>query len=702
MVQEVVRVTLRSGNAGRPFREELEKTVSDFRAGPDDRVMHDLSDNELLRAFGAHGDEQAFAELVRRWGSLVIGAALRRTGNHGMAEEAAQNVFTTLARRAAALASHPALAAWLQKAAMYEAARALEKETNRRRIMHAYSLEPSAVNDIDVTWQETLPLLAEALAALPEPDRQVILQRYWQSLSFKKIAAVAGSSVAACEKRAERALGKLSALLRRRGATISAVALAAGLAPALSTATAAPAVLARLTSASLAAAKAAPASGFLTSLLLMKSKLTPAAILAALIALCATGGWVAGRSSVRTGAPAGDSASLTSGTAAAAPGKASASPAATAQRESLRALLEAAQRDLITANYDPAAKARAAARVAAIAPGDIRAALAFADELVAASGDSSPLAALVLQRWAEFAGPAACEAGHARKLKSFPGLPPLSDPLKAWAARDPQAAFDWYRARASAEELKKDETQRWGAISSLRWVMGAWALRDMDAAVRAFSSLTNKDEISGAMIGFSEMSGTAPGRTAILDAFLAKSAGNSNVWSDFHDITNRWSAHQPAELAAWLDTCGVPQSSHDSMAKPILTGWLREDAQAAMKWWFQAPGGYPEREHRMGTLIEAWTDADVFAAAEWLAAQPLDATAAQSMSTLSCKVARSDPERGFAWALSIPGEHYRNDALRQVVTTWAATDKPAATAAINAAALDDARKTELLKAITAP
>ena len=72
------------------------------------------------------------------------------------------------------------------------------------------------------------------------------------------------------------------------------------------------------------------------------------------------------------------------------------------------------------------------------------------------------------------------------------------------------------------------------------------------------------------------------------------------------------------------------------------------------------------------------------------------------MSTLAGKVAHSDPERGFAWALSIPAEQYRNDALRQVATTWAATDKPAATAAINAAALDDTRKAELLKAITTP
>ena len=96
-------------------------------------MIHDHSDAELLHAFAARRADVAFAELVRRYASLVYGATLRRTGDHCMAEETAQNVFATLARRAGELATHPALAAWLQKTAAFEALRAMEKETNRRR-----------------------------------------------------------------------------------------------------------------------------------------------------------------------------------------------------------------------------------------------------------------------------------------------------------------------------------------------------------------------------------------------------------------------------------------------------------------------------------------------------------------------------------------------------------------------------------------
>lgn len=668
--------------------------------------MNDISDAELLKAFASRQQENAFAELVRRYGSLVYGATLRRTGDHSLAEETAQNVFATLARRSGELATHPALAAWLQKTAAFEALRAMEKESNRRRLMHEYSRELSMPDAAEEPWHAALPLLDSAIATLPEADRQLLLLRYWQEQPYKKIAETVGSTVGACEKRAERALEKLSGILRKKGAAISALVLATGLTSALTKAQASPLVLGRITSSALVAAKTAPAaSGFLTTLLIMKSKFTPAILLAALVLLSATSGWVAGRVA-HPSAPKADpepnpsaaaNASLSDPTG----GKKPVDPVLKAHHESLHALLEAAQRDLSTADYDPAAKARAAARIASIAPQDIRQALEFADELIKTSGDSSPLAAMILGRWAEFDGLAACEAALPRR-EPFLAMPSLAEPVKVWAARDPQAAFHWYLAKAAASESVKRDGERWKPISSLRWIMGAWSLRDMDGAVRAFSSLKDKTQIDGAMVGFQEMSGQAPGRTAILDAFLAQTQDKTNVWTDFHGILRQWSSHQPAELASWLDECGVPKSSHDSLASPILTGWQRADSKAAMDWWFQAPGGYPDRAHRMETLINAWTEADVFAAAEWLAAQPLDATAASSMKTLAGKIAQSDPERGWTWALSIPAEGPRNDALRQVASNWGQKDKKAAEEAINASPLNDAEKTEILKLIKTP
>ncbi|MFN0128813.1 MAG: RNA polymerase sigma factor [Verrucomicrobiales bacterium] len=674
--------------------------------------MRDDSDRDLLRAFADYGDEEAFGEIVRRWGGLVYGVAVRRTGDRTMAEEVAQNVLTTLARRAGELAAHPALAGWLHKAAHFEARRAVEKESNRRRHMHRYAQEQAgslAESTGERGWREALPELDAAVAALPERDRAIVLLRFMQAQPYRVIAESAGLTVAACEKRIERAMARMSRFLRGRGVVLSAGALAAGLTSALTEAAVPPAVLAQLAAGATGAAKSAPAlTGMGELFMLMKTKQATIVLPLLLTLLSGALGFAAARSfNADPVSQESGSAPLQSARPDAAPKPPPLATALGPRRESLRALLEAAQRDLATATHDPAAAARAAARIAAIAPEDVRAALALADELVAAAGDSSTLAALVFQRWAEFDPEAACDAALARGSGGFLGMPALADPLKVWAARDPRAAFDWYRRAASVDEIKARETkerdgQRWQPISSLRWIMGAWALRDAPAAVAAFKSLTQRDEIDGAITGFAELSGTASGRLLVLEAWREMNRDQRHAWSDLNSLLRRWSDHQPAELAGWLDRTDVDKSYHGSLAKPILAGWLREDSVTAIDWWFQAPGGYPDRSHRMDTLMEAWSEVDLFAAAEWLAGQPLDESASRSMATLSAQIARSDPERAWQWALRVPNSPYRPDALRQVAVTWARSDKEAAADAVQSAALDEATRAKLVEALAQP
>ena len=113
-----------------------------------------------------------------------------------------------------------------------------------------------------------------------------------------------------------------------------------------------------------------------------------------------------------------------------------------------------------------------------------------------------------------------------------------------------------------------------------------------------------------------------------------------------------------------------------------------------------APGGYPGRSGRTEDIVNAWSETDVFAAAVWLAAQPLDEGASRAMTTLAAKVAASDPERGWEWALRVPQEVYRTDALRQVAAAWAAQDKAAAQRAVESAPIAEAQRAELLKTVT--
>ena len=243
-------------------------------------AMNDNDDMTLLRAWARERSETAFRAVVERYAGLVFGVALRRTGERPLAEEAVQNVFIDLARKAAVIVElQRPLAAWLHRCAVYESATLLRSEIRHREKMKRFSNTPDDEPAPD-PWQEVRPLLDAAINALSEPDRRVLLLHWFERRTFADIAEKTGSSAAAAQRRGLRALDKLAALLRRRGTVIPAAILAAGLTPQLSHA--APAGLAA--SVSTAAIHAAPAAGGLTlfiqqSLCAMSSaKLTTAAV----------------------------------------------------------------------------------------------------------------------------------------------------------------------------------------------------------------------------------------------------------------------------------------------------------------------------------------------------------------------------------------------------------------------------------------
>src|SRR5438874_12867688 len=88
----------------------------------------DAGDQELLREYAATGAETAFARLVDRHVDLVYSVAFRQTGNHAMAQDVAQAVFTILARKAGSLRRETVLAGWLFRAVRYAARDAREIE----------------------------------------------------------------------------------------------------------------------------------------------------------------------------------------------------------------------------------------------------------------------------------------------------------------------------------------------------------------------------------------------------------------------------------------------------------------------------------------------------------------------------------------------------------------------------------------------
>lgn len=193
------------------------------------------SDRELLASFVKTADGAAFATLTERHLGLVFGTACRRTRSREMAQEAAQNTFCRLARHAPRIWVGNSLAPWLHAVALREAGTLMRAESARQRALDRLAAFTSPE---DSAASPSAPPpgsehLDEALAALPEAARRILILRYLQGLSLREVALEEDTSEEAARKRVTRALDRLTRLLARRGVTASAVTACLAAAPVL-------------------------------------------------------------------------------------------------------------------------------------------------------------------------------------------------------------------------------------------------------------------------------------------------------------------------------------------------------------------------------------------------------------------------------------------------------------------------------------
>lgn len=223
-----------------------------------------VPDSELLRRYAAENSEAAFAELVARHLDLVYSAALRQVaGDAHAAQDVAQVVFTTLARKAAAVAGHPVLAGWLYTTTHLAAAKLRRTEGRRReRETEAWAMNENSPDLAAADWDRLQPVLDAAMRELRDADRAAVLLRYFARRPFAEIGATLQVSEDGARMRVDRALEKLRGLLARRGVTSTAAALALVLTN-QAVASAPAGLAAQLTGSALAGAGATATSGLL-------------------------------------------------------------------------------------------------------------------------------------------------------------------------------------------------------------------------------------------------------------------------------------------------------------------------------------------------------------------------------------------------------------------------------------------------------
>jgi RNA polymerase sigma factor (sigma-70 family) len=144
-----------------------------------------VTDTELLSRYTHQRDDDAFATLVQRYGSLVYGTCYRIALERMAAEDAYQATFLVLSQRINEVPTE-ALPRWLHVVALRVALKAREA-SQRRTLREHRSARPEGIAASEHQF-DLLAKLDVSVQQLPEPYRQAILVGELQGLN-RRLAA---------------------------------------------------------------------------------------------------------------------------------------------------------------------------------------------------------------------------------------------------------------------------------------------------------------------------------------------------------------------------------------------------------------------------------------------------------------------------------------------------------------------------------
>jgi RNA polymerase sigma-70 factor (ECF subfamily) len=156
-----------------------------------------------------------FRRLVETHQRMVFSLALRVTGEHGAAEEVAQDAFLELFRSLEKLESEDHVRFWLRRVTVHRATDALRRRAVRPEAGAEEWLEDVYVPENDAAVSAAVvALLEELLRGLPEAMRVAVVLRYQEEMSPGEIAALLDQPLATVKSNLQRGLQ----LLRRKAA----------------------------------------------------------------------------------------------------------------------------------------------------------------------------------------------------------------------------------------------------------------------------------------------------------------------------------------------------------------------------------------------------------------------------------------------------------------------------------------------------
>lgn len=181
--------------------------------------MNTESQQKLVWA-AISGDIDSFGRLCRQYYASMVAIGYSMLSDHQLAEDAAQEAFARALKNLKKLKTPAKFAPWLAQicrnvATDMRRARIRRTEAEHRR--SADGAEAPGDGQGDPGRDAENLLVINAIESLDPPDRELIVLRYYNNMSYEQMAAVLGASKPAINGRLTRTKRKLARLLQRQG-----------------------------------------------------------------------------------------------------------------------------------------------------------------------------------------------------------------------------------------------------------------------------------------------------------------------------------------------------------------------------------------------------------------------------------------------------------------------------------------------------
>lgn len=184
-----------------------------------------MDNGQLVTAFLA-GSDDAFRQIFDKYNVILYRSARLVCGNDADAEDAVQETFVQAYFHMKELRDPSKLKYWLFRIMYRKVFRITKKHSHEIAVDDiALRADHAAEKSADVTDEicefQGDPQIEEALAALDEKHRKVIVLYYYSGFSVKEIAAITGSIEGTVKSRLYTARRKIAGMLQNKAAGVS-------------------------------------------------------------------------------------------------------------------------------------------------------------------------------------------------------------------------------------------------------------------------------------------------------------------------------------------------------------------------------------------------------------------------------------------------------------------------------------------------